>query len=282
MADLTLPSPAKINLFLHVVGRRADGYHLLQTAFQFLTLSDQLTFSVRTDSAIVVNMPATITIPIEQNLIYRAARLLQAHLGTSVGATITVNKVIPLGGGLGGASSNAATTLLALNQLWSGDITHEALLKLGLSLGADVPIFLYGKAAFAEGVGEELQPITPPEAWIVLLRPDVHVATAKIFSDRQLTRTSPKITIAEFFAGSTRNDCEPIVREHFPEVASALTWLGQYGNAKLTGTGGCVFATFKDKETALKVMEQVPDTFNGIVVKGVNQSPLHGAISSQV
>ncbi len=279
MIDLHLPSPAKINLFLHVVGRRPDGYHLLQTAFQFVDLHDQLSFRLRGDEAITLET-SQINLPLENNLVYRAALLLREYSNCPKGVDILLEKKIPLGSGLGGGSSNAATTLLGLNHLWKLGLSQETISYLGLKLGADIPIFIQGFSAFGEGIGEKLQSINPPEDWVLLLFPPCQVETAKIFSDPQLTRNTPEITIARFFKAGGRNDCEPIVRKYFPEVANALDWLTQFSPARMTGTGSCIFATFKDKVAALEVAKGIPAPLRGIVAKGLNTSPLRKIINN--
>lgn len=278
MTLLHLPSPAKINLFLHVVGQREDGYHLLQTAFQFVDLYDEMIFKTREDNLIRVNAPS-LDLPVEHNLVFKAAYLLQELAQCKKGIDITLHKRIPLGGGLGGGSSNAATTLLALNHLWGLHYSRTDLIKIGARLGADVPIFIYGKAAFAEGIGEHLQPIQLEEDWILLLFPPCQVATAKIFSDSELTRNTPEITITEFFEKGGRNDCEPIARKHFPEIADAIDCLSHYTTARMTGTGSGVFANFKDKNAALEIANKIPASLNGIILKGLNISPLQSAIN---
>lgn len=279
MHTITVPSPAKINLFLHVNGRRADGYHHVQTAFQFLELADRLTFALRPDQSISLKGDLS-DIPVEANLIYKAATLLQQHNEGKQGVEIEIEKNIPIGGGLGGGSSNAATTMLILNKLWGCHLATQELMTMAVKLGADVPIFISGLASFAEGIGEQLQPIHPPERWLLLVIPPVTVNTGKIFSDTQLTRTTPKITIAEFLERGGHNDCEPVTRKHFPEVADALDWLNNYSLAKLTGTGSCVFALFEDKNAALNAIKEIPDRFKGFVVKGLNISPLHSVIEN--
>lgn len=279
MRALTVPSPAKINLFLHVNGRRADGYHNLQTAFQFLELADRLTFASCQDQCIRLKGDLS-EISIESNLIYKAAKLLQQHTAKKHGVEIEIEKNIPIGGGLGGGSSNAATTLLILNKMWDCHLSTQELMTMGVKLGADVPIFISGLASFAEGIGEELQPIHPPERWLLLVVPPCAVNTGKIFSDTQLTRTTPKITIAEFLERGGHNDCEPVTRKLFPDIADALDWLNNYSLAKLTGTGSCVFALFEDKKAALNAIKEIPDRFKGCVVKGLNISPLHSVIEN--
>ncbi len=269
-----VPSPAKINLFLHIIGRRSDGYHLLQTAFQFIDFCDEMIFEPRKDSLIALktNLP---NLTSEDNLITKAARLLQKMTQSPCGITIELKKKIPIGAGLGGGSSNAATTLLILNQLWELHLSKERLAQIGLTLGADIPIFILGKAAFAEGIGEILHPLALSEPWVLLVLPHCNTPTSKIFSDSQLTRNTRAITIDEFFANGGKNDCEPIAKKHFPEIAYALECLNQYSAAKMTGTGSAVFATFEDKETAERVAVQLPKPLNGILVKGLNNSPLH-------
>lgn len=259
-------APAKINLFLHILGRRADNYHELQTAYQFLDYCDELTFRVREDRQIKLNST------IENDLVLRAARLLQERGGTSLGADISLTKRIPIGGGLGGGSSDAATTLLALNKLWDINLPETQLLELGLKLGADVPVFIQGKAAFAEGIGEKLTPISIPEPWYVVLAPPQNISTAEFFSAPELTRNTRPITIQEFLAGKTRthNDFEPLLKKLCPVVAEALDWLNHFAPARLTGSGGCVFATVETKAQAHKIAENVPKQFKAFVAKGVN------------
>ncbi len=278
MVEVRLPSPAKINLFLHVVGRRPDGYHLLQTAFQFIDLCDDMVFQLRTDDKILVESSDP-TIPYESNLVTKAAYLLKKQTGCRLGIDIKLEKCIPRGGGLGGGSSNAATTLLALNLLWGTQLNPIELAALGLELGADVPIFIHGKAAFAQGIGEQLTNIHPEEKWILLLLPDCTVDTSKIFSDPELTRNTPEITITEYFEG-THNDCEPVARKRFPQIATALDWLNEIAAARMTGTGSGVFAIFNDKEAAMKAAKEIPASLKGITVKGLNNSPLHNAIEN--
>ncbi|AFJ03236.1 4-diphosphocytidyl-2-C-methyl-D-erythritol kinase [Methylophaga frappieri] len=272
------PAPAKLNLFLHITGRRADGYHLLQTAFQFLDYGDQLTVTVTSSPEISVT-PQLSGVANEDNLIYRAAKLLQAATKTSLGAQIALNKQLPMGGGLGGGSSNAATTLVALNRQWQCQLSDSALAELALKLGADVPVFVYGQAAWAEGVGEILTPITPPEAWYFVVIPNCQVSTAEIFSDSELTRDCEPIKISRFLKGEGRNVCESVVRRRYPEVAEALDWLAQYATAKMTGTGACVFAEFETEAQARQAWRQLPEKWQGFVAKGCNQSPLRQAIS---
>lgn len=272
------PAPAKLNLFLHVTGRRPDGYHTLQTLFQFLDIGDELRFDLTRDGRIArANiLPG---VPEDRDLCVRAARLLQAASGTTRGAVIHLDKHLPLGGGLGGGSSDAATTLLALNELWGCGFTPEALAALGLKLGADVPVFVRGHAAWAEGVGEELTPAEPPERWVVVLVPAVNVSTAEVFAvyDRELDLTphSPAITIRDFHAGRGRNDLEPVVRRLYPEVDNALKWLGNFGDARMTGSGACVFLTVANEATGRAILAQCPAALaGGFVARGRNVHPL--------
>lgn len=272
------PAPAKLNLMLRVLGRRADGYHRLQTVFQFIDRVDRLWITVREDGTIERTGGAA-EVPPEQDLVVRAARALQAHTGTGLGlgATIHLDKQLPMGGGLGGGSSDAATTLHALNQLWGLGLAQSELAAIGLRLGADVPIFIAGHAAWAEGVGEELVPVAVPEPWYLVLVPPVHVSTAAVFTDPELTRDSPPITIADFLAGDARNDCLAVVRKRYPEVAAAFDWLDQHAQARLTGTGGCVFAALESREHAQRLLEAAPARFAPFVARGCNRSPLAAA-----
>ena len=267
------PAPAKLNLMLRIVGRRPDGYHELQTVFQLLDYQDLLYFSLRPDGRIIIDSSLE-GISQEQNLIHRAARALQAFTRTEQGAEITLIKHIPMGGGLGGGSSDAATTLLALNQLWNTGLTAAQLADLGISLGADVPIFLYGHSAWAEGVGERLQALDLPESWYLVLTPDCHISTAEIFASPDLTRNSPRITIRDFLQGETSNDCQALVRRSHPEVAEALDWLVNHSDARMTGTGACVFAAFPNAASADAAHRQLPAGLRGFVAKGLNRSPL--------
>lgn len=270
---LRWPAPAKINLFLHVTGRRSDGYHTLQTVFQFLDLCDWLDFE-RCEDGRILRTTAVEGIPPEQDLIVRAARALQAHAGVKAGARLSIDKRLPVGGGIGGGSSDAATTLVALNFLWGVDLSLEELAKIGLQLGADVPIFVAGEAAFAEGVGEILTPVAPAEPWYVLLKPDCAVPTAAVFADPDLTRDTPPITIRDFLQGAGRNDCEPVVRRRFPAVNAALDWLSARGPSRLTGTGACVYAICTDEAQARKIVAEVPPPWQAYAVRGLNRSPL--------
>ncbi|WP_263262729.1 4-(cytidine 5'-diphospho)-2-C-methyl-D-erythritol kinase [Pseudomonas sp. RIT-PI-S] len=271
---LTLPAPAKLNLMLHILGRRADGYHELQTLFQFLDYGDELDFAVREDGLIQLH-GALDDVPHDSNLVVKAARKLQAEAGTRLGADIWLRKVLPMGGGIGGGSSDAATTLLALDHLWKLKWSEDRLAALGLTLGADVPVFIRGRAAFAEGVGEKLTPVEPAEPWYLVLVPQVSVSTAEIFSDPLLTRDSPAIKVRSVLEGNSRNDCQPVVERRYPDVRNALSLLSKFTQAKLTGTGSCVFGAFPNKAEADKVSALLTETLTGFVAKGSNVSMLH-------
>lgn len=279
MHTLTLPAPAKLNLWLHIVGRRADGYHELETVFQFLDHGDELHFALRDDGVIQLHTPIE-AVPHDSNLIVRAARKLQAQSGTPLGADIWLTKVLPMGGGIGGGSSDAATTLLALAHLWQLDWDEDRLTALGLSLGADVPVFVRGHAAFAQGVGEQLTPVDPEEPWYVVLVPQVSVSTAEIFSHPQLTRDSLPLKMRPVPKGNSRNDCQPVVEQNYPEVRNALNSLGKFTEARLTGTGSCVFGAFPSKAEADKVLALLSATQTGFVAKGSNVSMLHRKLQS--
>lgn len=271
------PAPAKLNLMLRIVGRRPDGYHLLQTVFQFLDRCDWLWFSPREDG--VIDRPGDIAgVPAEIDLTVRAARLLQQATGSRSGATIRIVKQLPLGGGLGGGSSDAATALVALNRYWRTGLTLDELAELGLKLGADVPVFVHGRAAWAEGIGERLTPVDLDEPWFLVLTPTCHVATGAVFADPELTRNSPPITIADFMMGAGGNDCEAVVFRRYPEVAAAAAWLARHGPVRLTGTGACVFAAFPDKASAGRILDQLPLDWIGFAARGRNRSPLHGRL----
>jgi len=267
------PAPAKLNLMLRIVGRRPDGYHLLQTVFRFIDYGDRIAFAVRPDGVIRRSL-GNASVPEPEDLMVRAARLLQREAGISQGADISLIKNIPMGGGLGGGSSDAATVLVALNRLWGVDYAQGKLAELGLRLGADVPVFIRGQAAWAEGVGEQLIPLRLPTAWYLVLVPSCHVSTAAVFNDPQLTRNAPRTTIRDFLAGGQVNDCLPVVLNHYPEVAEAVRWLGSFAAARLTGTGGAVFAEFRQEAEAFEVLRQVPDRYQAFVAKGLDHSPL--------
>jgi 4-diphosphocytidyl-2-C-methyl-D-erythritol kinase len=279
MTSLTCPAPAKLNLFLHVVGRRTDGYHLLQTLFRFIELNDTLTFTLREDGE-VRRVNDIADVPAEQDLCVRAAKLLQHESGCKSGVDILLEKRIPMGGGLGGGSSDAATTLLGLNRLWKLNLPRERLMQLGLTLGADVPVFIFGQNAFAEGVGEQLQAYEMPETWYVVLTPPVHVPTAKIFTHPELTRNTFSITMRalpigrDFRVGILGNDLQPVACKLYPVVGEYLAWLAQFAPALMTGSGACVFAEFATEDAAQAVLQQLPDTMRGFVARGLQQHPL--------
>jgi len=267
------PAPAKINLFLHILGRRADGYHLLQTVFQFVDLCDELRFTPRTDGEIRLLTPLP-GVPPQQDLCVRAAQALRARTGSRLGVDIAVTKRIPMGGGLGGGSSDAATTLLALNRLWALDLPRAQLAAIGLALGADVPVFIGGRAAWAEGIGERLTPIDLDEPWYLIVDPGIAVATASVFGHPKLTRHTPPITISGFRSGPTGNDCLAVVRGLYPDIDAAYRWLAGFGQAQLSGTGGCLFARFDSKQAADAALAQVPAPWRGWVARGMNRHPL--------
>ena len=274
-------APAKLNLFLHITGRRDDGYHLLQTVFQFLNYGDLLRFQCRNDGEIhrVSDLEG---VPAESDLMVRAARALQAHTGSSLGVDIFIDKRLPMGGGLGGGSSDAATTLLVLNRLWDLQLVEDELAQLGLQLGADVPVFVRGQAAFAEGVGEVLTPVEPVEAWFLVLIPPVSIATAEIFSHKGLTRDSESIRICDLETAQCTNVCQDIACKLYPEVAEHLDWLLEYDpNAKMTGTGACVFASFIDEQSAQQAMKALPSDWKGFVAQGMNTSPAIGCLERE-
>ena len=272
-----IAAPAKVNLFLEILGKRPDGYHELQTCFQFVDLCDELTINVRTDGAIrrATDLPG---VPEDADLCVRAARLLKGAAGSRLGAEIGVLKRIPMGGGLGGGSSDAATCLVALNQLWHLRWPVDDLAVLGLKLGADVPVFVRGRAAWAEGVGERLTPLYPPlaplETNYLILKPNIGVSTAQVFQDAELTRNSPPITIHGFLASGGQNDCLGVVRRRYPEVARALDWLSGFGPARLTGTGSCVFLACESRDRGQDIVRQLPPGLDAFLVRGLNDSPL--------
>ena len=282
MNTLTCPAPAKLNLFLHVVGRRADGYHLLQTLFRFIDLNDTLHFTLRADAQ-VRRLNALDGVADEDDLCVRAARLLQHETGCTLGVDIALEKRIPMGGGLGGGSSDAATTLLALNRLWQLDLPRARLMQFGLTLGADVPVFVFGDNAFAEGVGEQLQLYALPDAWYVVLCPPVQVPTVQIFSHPELTRNTISMTMRalpkgrDFRAGripGLHNDLQAVACKLYPAVAEHLAWLAQFAPALMSGSGACVFAEFATQAEANAVWRQLPDTMRGFVARGLQQHPL--------
>ena len=274
---LTLPAPAKLNLFLHITGQQADGYHTLQTIFQLLDYGDSIALRARQDGAIRLQGNIEGLAP-EQNLIVRAAKLLQSSTRCKLGADICCDKRLPHGGGLGGGSSNAATTLAGLNQLWGTRLSDAELASMGLQLGADVPVFIRGLSAWGEGVGESLRPVKLPHSWYLIIDPGVTVSTAHIFSDKYLTRNTQPITLAAFLKHGGHNDCEPVARRLFPLVDEAMAWLSQYTRASLTGTGGCIFAAFSAHSDAEQIASQAPARWRCIVARGVDESPLRRAL----
>jgi 4-diphosphocytidyl-2-C-methyl-D-erythritol kinase len=268
------PAPAKLNLFLHVTGRRTDGYHTLQTVFQFLDYGDRLYFAPRADG-VIRRFGGPPGVSDDADLCVRATRLLQETAGIGAGVDIYNDKRLPVGGGLGGGSSDAATTLWVLNRLWSAGLEPAPLAALGLRLGADVPVFLFGQAAWAEGVGELLTPVELPRPWYLVLVPAVSVSTAAVFADPELTRNTQEMKIPDFLSGGGHNDCEPVVRRRHPEIAAALDWLNQFAPARLTGTGACIFAPFSTQAEAVSVQRRLPVGWTGFVARGENHSPLH-------
>lgn len=280
MKALTLPAPAKLNRMLHITGQRDDGYHELQTLFQFLEHGDSLTFQGRGDDKVVLS-PAIHGVANEENLVVRAARLLQQATGYQYGADIRLDKRLPMGGGLGGGSSDAATTLLALNRLWELGLDLPQLAELGLKLGADVPVFVLGKAAWAEGVGERLTPIALDTPWFVVIHPGIEVSTPRVFKAPQLTRNTPPISMARALQEGPeawRNDCEPTVRRLYPTVGGALDWLSDYAPALLTGTGACVFCRLTQESEAYRILSRVRNGWHAFKARGCNISPLHQAL----
>ncbi|MDV2381795.1 4-(cytidine 5'-diphospho)-2-C-methyl-D-erythritol kinase [Vibrio cholerae] len=272
------PSPAKLNLFLYITGRRANGYHDLQTLFQFLDHGDELIITANSSGNITLS-PALADVALEDNLIYKAAMALKNAAQSPLGADIQLHKVLPMGGGIGGGSSNAATTLVALNYLWQTGLSDDQLAEIGLALGADVPVFTRGFAAFAEGVGEELSAVEPEEKWYLVVRPAVSIATKDIFTHPQLMRNTPKRDLASLLATPYENDCEKIVRSLYPEVDKQLSWLLQYAPSRLTGTGSCVFAEFSSRKDAQAVFAQLSDNVLAFVAQGRNVSPLRKTLA---
>ncbi|SDV48215.1 4-(cytidine 5'-diphospho)-2-C-methyl-D-erythritol kinase [Chitinasiproducens palmae] len=276
-------APAKLNLFLHIVGRRADGYHLLQTVFQLLDWGDRLDFERRDDGQVVRESEID-GVPADDDLTVRAARLLQAETGTPFGVSIAVRKVLPMGAGLGGGSSDAATTLLALNRLWDLGLTRARLKELALRLGADVPFFVHGENAFAEGVGEALQTVPLPTRYFLVVTPPVHVATAKIFTAKDLTRDSAPVRITDFLGahscdGFGRNDMQPVVIREYAEVAQVLDELNRHASARMTGSGASVFCAFASRQAALDVAACLPADWRAVVAKSLDTHPLHAMAS---
>jgi 4-diphosphocytidyl-2-C-methyl-D-erythritol kinase len=267
-------APGKLNLFLHIVGQRADGYHLLQSIFQLIDYHDVLYLNVRADGKIHHHNPLP-GVPAEQDLTVRAAKALQKISLTPLGVDIQIEKRLPMGGGFGGGSSNAATMLLALNQLWQLDYSRETLQKIGLTLGADVPFFIFGQNAWVEGIGEVLQPISLPEQYFVILKPPVSVSTADIYRAPDLTRNTKSIRMRDFEMAQTKNDFEPIVSKQYPEIAAAIQWLNQFSPARMTGSGSGIFACFATQNEANAVISQAPECMTGFVTRSIKQHPLY-------
>ncbi len=278
MPMLELPAPAKLNLFLHVTGRRPDGYHELQTCFQLLEYGDRIRLS-EAPAGRIVREAGMAGLPPERDLAVQAALRLREAVGVGQGARIRVEKRIPAGAGLGGGSSDAATVLLGLNRLWSLGLSLDELAAVGLTLGADVPVFVHGRSAWAEGVGERLHPIELPERWYLVATPDVAVSTAEIFQAPELTRNTPPITIAAFRAGAGRNDCQPVVAKRYPRVAELIDRLSEFAPARMTGTGASVFCAFENETEARRACLALPPRVRAFVARGVNVSPLHRALS---
>ncbi|MGR3969848.1 4-(cytidine 5'-diphospho)-2-C-methyl-D-erythritol kinase [Shewanella sp. 1180_01] len=268
------PAPAKLNLFLHINGRRADGYHELQTLFQFIDCCDMLDFKVTEIPELILHSNMSGVVADSDNLILRAAKSLQQTTGFNGGAEIWLDKRLPMGGGLGGGSSDAATTLVALNKLWHTQLSTEELAKIGLKLGADIPVFIHGFAAFAEGVGERLQAVNPSEPWYLVIAPDAHVSTADVFQDPLLPRDTPKLAIDTLMSQPWANDCQKLVVSKYPQVAKALGWLLEYAPSRMTGTGACVFGEFTQQQQALAALAKLPSEMQGFVAQGMNLSPL--------
>ena len=274
-------APAKLNLFLHVVGRREDGYHLLQSVFTLIDRYDRLRFRVR-DDGVIRRVNEVAGVPAEQDLAVRAASVLKEASGTSLGADIELEKTIPMGGGLGGGSSDAATVLIALDRLWNTRLGSAALQELALSLGADVPFFVFGQPAWADGIGERLRPVELPGLWYLVLTPGVHVPTQAIFTAPELTRDTEALKMEDFSARPEtftdsrrfRNDLEPVVTNRFPAVREHLEWLRRHGNARMTGSGSCVFAGYDSREAAQRVLDQLPGSMRGFIARGLTHHPL--------
>lgn len=270
---LKLTAPAKLNLFLHIVGVRPDGYHNLQTVFQLLDYGDEISLTP-TDDGVISRSHGLGSVAEDDDLVIRAARLLQQHTGTHYGAIIGVDKRLPVGGGIGGGSSDAATTLLGLNALWGCDLSSESLQKIGAELGADIPVFVAGHSAWAEGIGEQLTPLDLPEVCYLVLHPGVAISTPELFSAAELTRNCPLLRIRDFPASGGMNVFEPLVRVQYPEVDQAISWLSEFSEARLTGTGSCIFAKFSTKQDAQKVLEIIPKPWTGFIGRALNESPV--------
>ena len=278
---ISFPAPAKLNLFLHVTGQRENGYHDLETVFQFLDYGDTLDLSTNETGQIQLLTPIT-GIKHSDNLIVKAATLLQKKTQCEKGVQIRIDKILPMGGGLGGGSSNAATVMLALNALWELNLSIETLCTLGLQLGADIPIFLHGHAAFAQGVGEIFSPITPTEYWYLISKPACSISTQAVFTSPDLPRHTPPLSLAKLDIDLCQNDCQTMVIKHYPEVANLLAWLVEYAPSRMTGTGACIFSRFNSKKEAIALQNKLPDKIESFVAKGINRSPLLDAIDGIV
>ncbi|MCL1113846.1 4-(cytidine 5'-diphospho)-2-C-methyl-D-erythritol kinase [Shewanella basaltis] len=274
VASKSWPAPAKLNLFLHITGQRSNGYHDLQTLFQFIDHCDYLDFHVTESPDLVLHSNLGDAVADSDNLILKAAKSLKRYTQYSGGAHIWLNKLLPMGGGLGGGSSDAATTLVALNALWNTNVSRAKLAEIGLALGADVPVFINGLSAFAEGVGEQLIPVQPHEPWYLVIVPNVHVSTKDIFQDPDLPRNTPKLDMNSLLTQKWTNDCQKLVTTKYPQVANALSWLVEYAPSRMTGTGACVFGEFTHSQQALDALAQLPANMQGFVAKGMNKSPL--------
>lgn len=276
LESLSLPAPAKLNLFLLITGRREDGYHNLQTLFQLIDHGDELRFIKQKGEILMANPVAGV--PNEDNLIFKAAKLLKQHTDYEGGVKIELQKRLPMGGGLGGGSSDAATTLLGLNVLWGLNLSLDELAILGLQLGADVPVFVRGKSSLAEGVGEELTAVQIPTRWYLVICPQIAVNTGEIFAHPELTRNSTAIKIPALLKEGQRNDCQNVVESLYPQIGEARKWLDQYGSARLTGTGSCLFTAYESESEARQVLAKVPDKWRAFVARGLNQSPVHAEL----
>lgn len=276
---ISFPAPAKLNLFLHIIGQMENGYHQLETVFQFLERCD--TLHIRSTNTPNIELLTPIDgVKNEDNLIVKAARLLQLSSGCNQGAEIKLEKVLPMGGGLGGGSSDAATVLVALNKLWNTQLTPEALAELGVQLGADVPIFVHGFSAFAQGIGEKLTPVSPKTYWYLVSKPDCSISTQSVFTAKDLTRDTPSIRYSDANIENYHNDCQTWVIKHYPEVAKLLGWLIEYAPSQMTGTGACIFSRFDSEQEACRVQSLLPKGIESFVAKGLNHSPLHAVMAS--
>ena len=273
------PAPAKLNLFLYITGRREDGYHELQTLFQFIDLCDYLTITPNLSGKITLT-PSIEGLPLEDNLIYKAAMILKKRTAANNGAHITLEKNLPMGGGLGGGSSDAATTLTALNYHWNINLTKNKLAEIGVKLGADIPVFIFGRAAIAEGIGEKLSPVYPKERSYLIAAPDCHISTAAVFQANDLIRNTKKRTHLQLINQNWLNDCQPYVKKNYPKVAKVIEWLIEYAPTRLTGTGACVFSTFNSIHEAEIVLDNTPDWLAAFTAKGLNNSPLNELLAT--